>query len=370
MDELHKMTKIEYRLRDLRQAHGMTQKEAEDYMGWPVHTWSELERGERNPIRSAILCQEITRKFGVEPAYLQPKPKVRALSKTGRPHTVTNRFTALRRAGWSDIDIAIAIDMSVREVVELRELAELRGMNKRYTMPAESIIQLLTNTPDISTHAADDFIPAGPVREHLLKLEDAGYGRVHHVNGSSADRDGLILKVTSAGRDLIRALFRITAERQLVRADLAQEILSLPTDINARIPSPVGASRRLRALVAWGYEPAELQETIGLTDMQINRVLWADCEAPLERGVGVNLVKTFSRLEHIKGKSENAIKMAEENDWALPFQWDEYTIDKATGKRFPRRRGTGLVYGTTPEKRAEYLQMEFEELLQDLRGVA
>ncbi|WNM66374.1 helix-turn-helix DNA binding domain protein [Gordonia phage Culver] len=371
-------TKYGVRLSGLRQAHDMTAESASARMGWDPAKWGYIESSQGDFVEHTNDMVAIARKFGVDEAYLRPKLPKRWMvnTKFGKPITIVKRLNALRDAGWTEADIAAATYMTLDQLRDVRHRVETLALNHNMNraastknIEAELVIRFLENTPDISTHDADELVPATPVRAHMLALEDVGYSRLTYTH-RGPDRDGIFLQMVSFNHHVAQALSKPNADHILVRNDIAQEVLSLPADVNAHIPSSLGATRRARALMAWGYEPAQIRREAGLTADQLHRVLWTDCSAPLDRTDGVNLVRAFSKLEHIPGRSKNAIDLAKRNGWPLPFQWDEYTIDRAQTKPCKGREIVNTIDLDNMERRTEVLNKEFEELLQTLDKVA
>ncbi|ANA86423.1 HTH DNA binding protein [Gordonia phage OneUp] len=371
--------KVGARIKALRESHNLTQRQAADLMDWHHLTWHRIEKGDTkqyNATRRAAAQQAIADKFGVDQYFLREQPNVAMTSTKVMPVTVLKRLNALRVAGWSSQDIsdATGIPMFDLEALQMRVTSDCEHDPYRPSISAAVATTLFENTPNISKHGDDEFVPALPAHLHMQDLDAAGYGGVEQYTSASTDRDGLIVMLTGAGKDVLRRLgTHKFASTHLVRHSLATEILSLPSNVNARIPSAVGATRRLQALVAWGYDPDWLQELLGLSDLQMHRTLYGtNVDAPLEREAGIRLVKEFSRLEHIRGKDDDAAEIATEMGWALPFQWDEYTIDKMGSKKWRRRkdRGEKPLYEDSPEKRLENLRKEFEEFVIDLGKAA
>ncbi|ANA86601.1 helix-turn-helix DNA binding protein [Gordonia phage ClubL] len=371
-------TKYGVRLSGLREAHNMTAEEASARMGWEPSKWGQIESSQGDFIEHTQDMVAVARDFGVDEAYLRPKLPKRWMvnTKHGKPITIVKRLNALRDAGWTESDIAEATYMPLDQLRDVRHRVETLALNHNMNrsastknIEAELVIRFLENTPDISTHDADELVPATSVRAHMLALEDVGYSRLTYTH-RGPDRDGIFLQMVSFNHHVAQALSKPNADHILVRNDIAQEVLSLPTDVNAHIPSSLGATRRAQALVAWGYDPSQIRREAGLTADQLHRILWTDCSAPLDRNDGVNLVRTFSKLEHIPGRSKNSIDLAKRNGWPLPFQWDEYTIDRAQTKPCKGREIVNTIDLDNMERRTEVLNKEFEELLQTLDKVA
>ncbi|QAU06607.1 helix-turn-helix DNA-binding protein [Gordonia phage WilliamBoone] len=371
MTKQNQETKYGVRLSELRQAHNMTPEEASDFMGWGKDHWGYIESSQGDFVCHTSDMVTIAKAFGVDEAYLRPKLPKRWMVNTrfGKPMTVLKRLQALRKDGWSDDDIAQATGLTWQQVRDLWHRVEALSLNMKNNIEAEVVIRVLDNTPDISNHDADELVPATSVRAHMLALEDVGYSRLTYTH-RGPDRDGIFLQMVSFNHHVAQALSKPNADHILVRSDIAQEVLALPDDVNAHIPSSLGATRRAQALVAWGYEPSQIQAQTGLTADQLHRILWTDCGAPLDRNDGVSLVRAFSRLEHIPGPSEKAKQMAKKNGWALPFQWDEYTIDRAVSRPSKRREIVSRINLENPERRSELLEKEFAELLEALGEVA
>ncbi|QBP33298.1 MerR-like HTH DNA binding protein [Gordonia phage BrutonGaster] len=369
-------TKIGARIKALRESHNLTQEQVAVQLGWKRQKWGSIESGNTDGHYGAsrhAAYREIADLFGVDPFFLREKPNQPLTSTKAMPITILKRLTALQDAGWTFERISEATEISMFDLKALH----MRALSDDPWRPSISVDitnALFENTPDVSIHEDMEFVTALPIHHHMEELGEVGYGGVEQYNSASTDRDGLIVMLTSGGKDVLRRLGTYKfAATHLVRQSLATDVMALPSNVNARIPSAVGATRRLQALVAWGYDPDGLQKLLGFSDMQMHRTLYGtSVDAPLEREAGIRLVKEFSRLEHIRGKDDDAAEIAAEMGWALPFQWDEYTIDKMGSKKWNRRkdRTDKAPYEGFPEKRLENLRKEFEELIIDLGKAA
>lgn len=161
-------------------------------------------------------------------------------------------------------------------------------------------------------------VPAQTVNEHIKKLRAAGIGARR-----IAELSGITLRT-------IQSLER----RKRCERQTAESILAIPEPLDifdkhradgAMVPA-IGTARRLRALAAAGYETIELASRLGFKFQYVSYL-------QLGRGTKVTvriarIVKDlFEELQMTPGSSDNARRRAVRNGWALPFAWDEDTID-------------------------------------------
>jgi predicted ArsR family transcriptional regulator len=180
------------------------------------------------------------------------------------------------------------------------------------------------------------------VRAHIGALNAAG------VNNNTIAR--------TAGVSW-RSVYGITsAQRQdqtTVRADIAHAILnlSIPARVldleGAVLVSNCGTQRRLQALIALGYTNLQLAQGMSMRHREFCRLLNYDGSYVTVRYARA-AADLFNRLELTEVPSTVAASRsrnrAQRNNWALPLQWDEDTIDDPAAKpiRITKRGGTAI----------------------------
>lgn len=171
-------------------------------------------------------------------------------------------------------------------------------------------------------------VDAGPVREHVQALKDAGVGDRRIVELSGVSRSAL--QVIRRGRP-----GRNQAPRATVLSRTADRILSIPLDVDnrgygVRIDS-TGSLRRLRALHAIGWTQTEIARRIGWTLQNLNRYFISEPDM-INRGTAVAIAELFNDLQLIPGPSERARRHAKKQGWLPPLAWDEDDIDNPAAK--------------------------------------
>ncbi|QIG58750.1 antirepressor [Gordonia phage DatBoi] len=148
-------------------------------------------------------------------------------------------------------------------------------------------------------------------------LDDCGYDLTQLVDLSGADR--YLIRDIRDGK-LGRSMRELFADR----------LEAIPPTIRQKIATPLGTTRRLQALVRWGYTPGILADELGVPESVVDEMLaGADEVLP---SVARAIHPLFSRLEQIPGPSDEARDIAKAAGWVLPLQYDEYTIDRLRTK--------------------------------------
>lgn len=169
-------------------------------------------------------------------------------------------------------------------------------------------------------------VDAGPAREHVTRLLDAGLG---------ARR---IAELAGTRRANIQALINGRPDRgagpsKQIARDIAARIVAIPTPTavheiaaaGTRVP-PVGTTRRLRALVAIGWPQSTLCHRLGITPSNGTRLFHSGGGWVTAR-TARDVAALFDELQLTPGPSAAARRRAERLGWALPLAWDEDSID-------------------------------------------
>jgi hypothetical protein len=173
------------------------------------------------------------------------------------------------------------------------------------------------------------YVDAGPVREHLRALAEAGIGhrRVGELAGVSS---GSLSKILYGGPGN-----RPPSKR--VRPQTAAAILALRPAPEQLAPSALvditGTRRRAQALVACGWSQARLARELGLTAANFCAMLRRDqVSAATARAVAGLYDRLWNRPppEHdqrTRGAAARARNHAGREGWAPPLAWDDDQID-------------------------------------------
>jgi hypothetical protein len=189
------------------------------------------------------------------------------------------------------------------------------------------------------------YVDAGPVREHLRALAEAGIGhrRVGELAGVSP---GSLSKILYGGPGN-----RPPSKR--VRPQTAAAILAVRPAPEQLAPSALvditGTRRRAQALAATGWSQARLARELGLTAANFCAMLRRDqVTAATARAVGELYDRLWNRPppEHDQRTRiavARARNRAEREGWAPPLAWDDDQIDDpgaepAEGWKRPARR--------------------------------
>lgn len=100
----------------------------------------------------------------------------------------------------------------------------------------------------------------------------------------------------------------------------------------------VGTTRRLRALVAIGYSPADLQRHLGI-GTAIGYLL-AGTRPTVNHTTATRVQTLYNELSMIPGPKQSARDLAVQRGWAPPLAWDEDSIDSPEATPNPGRHET------------------------------
>lgn len=95
-----------------------------------------------------------------------------------------------------------------------------------------------------------------------------------------------------------------------------------------------GTCRRLRALVAFGHSQQQIGKALGITGARISQLCRGEHPAVFRETADRvrKLYDTWSMKEPTHHGATSARRYAEKQGWALPFQWDDETIDDPATK--------------------------------------
>lgn len=174
------------------------------------------------------------------------------------------------------------------------------------------------------------YVPVDDAREHLAALMAAGL-RLEHV-----------VKLTGVSRTAINHIADPTTERietVVAAAVLEAEIPARPSDVTAdtALVPIIGAARRIQALIAYGYTRNYLAGELGMDPSQ--HTMASLVGRPKKRGTASmgrfiiarrdrQIKELFDRLQLAPGPSDRARAHGRRRNWALPFEWDEDSIDR------------------------------------------
>lgn len=182
------------------------------------------------------------------------------------------------------------------------------------------------------------YVDAGPVREHVQQLLKAGLSRRRITELAGLNRKSiqyLLIGRQDRGHGPYK---QITAEnaRKFLAVSMPPCLASIAPD--AAVVDATGTIRRVRALVAFGYTAEGLTvelagQVSACTVHDLVRGHRTQCVARVARAIK----RLFDRLQLIPGSSQRSRNHAAKRHWALPFQWDEDTIDDPAAKPEPVR---------------------------------
>lgn len=170
--------------------------------------------------------------------------------------------------------------------------------------------------------------PAAPVRAHLEAMVAAGMS--YDV---IAERTGV--SRTSTVRRLLD-----NPDIEEIKAITAARVLSVPlpglatpdAELSRRI-NPVGTMRRLRALVAIGYEQRQIAPALNVCEAWLQRILF-DQMKYVHISTAQRADALFREWHMSPHTSRRAINKAKGYGWHPPLAWDEESIDDPLAEPF------------------------------------
>jgi hypothetical protein len=178
------------------------------------------------------------------------------------------------------------------------------------------------------------FVPAQPVREHLLRLRNCGMGLRQVAEAAKVSRSRL--KAILTGRTE-----RGTPPQERVRPALAVAVLAVEPVLEnlggATVIGACGTLRRLRALVAIGWPQARLAARMGWTAQNFSVLMRSDRvivrTALTVRALYDELWDQDPRQHGVDNQAySRALNTATANEWAPPAAWDDEAIDLPDAK--------------------------------------
>ncbi|HOW94059.1 MAG TPA: hypothetical protein PLF91_06175 [Mycolicibacterium fallax] len=170
------------------------------------------------------------------------------------------------------------------------------------------------------------YTDAEPVRTHVRNLQAVGLGLRRIAELAGVHRSQLTSLLN--GRP-----HRGTGPSRQVNRDLAAKILAVPVpDIPHRLAADrhripgIGTTRRLQALVAFGYTQSDLCSRLGMSATN-GTCLFSGTRGLVTATTARKIEALFDALQLIPGPSDRARQRAARRGWAPPLAWDEDTID-------------------------------------------
>jgi DNA-binding CsgD family transcriptional regulator len=174
-------------------------------------------------------------------------------------------------------------------------------------------------------------VPVDAARAHVKHLRDAGLSTPQ------------IAELAGTNRGTIRNIG--LPETSSITADVERAVLAVPVPDRPRdvvadnaLVSIVGARRRIQALIAHGYPQAYLARELGVASNHAVMAAFVERRLPrtsvgrrITAGRDRRVKAMFDRLQMTPGPSQNARNYGRKRGWALPFEWDEESIDDPRG---------------------------------------
>lgn len=169
------------------------------------------------------------------------------------------------------------------------------------------------------------YVDAEPARQHVLAMRAAGIGRRRLAELSGVP--GTTICDLIVGRPHRGHPPRAQILRRSADALLAVPVPEVPVDVVAESTPvcAVGATRRLQALVAGGYQLDDLTTRLGMSRSSVSRLTKGDTSAKASTVRAVR--ELFAQLQLTPGPSDLARTHGARLGWPLPFDWDEDDID-------------------------------------------
>lgn len=155
----------------------------------------------------------------------------------------------------------------------------------------------------------------GPAVQHLQRLADAGWIQAQ------------IARVSGVTHSHIRAI--ANGEIRSISPKTTSRILAVPVGpapADDRFVDATGSTRRIQALIAFGYPAILLAEHLQLAESAVGLISRGDrsqvCATTAE-----TITRAYKWLSRVPGPSNRARILATRKGWHGPFAWDAATID-------------------------------------------
>jgi hypothetical protein len=195
---------------------------------------------------------------------------------------------------------------------------------------------------------------AGPVREHVQRLRQAGasydaIARAAGVNAMTVHR--LLHGCPPHGRPAPERIHAAQAHRLLAVA---------PGGMSTGRRGAAGSRHRLRALVAVGHGPVVLARQIGVPPHQVHRILGGETRT-VSPATDAAVRSVYDRLWNQKPPGQTgreraaaaaACRQAEREGWPPPMALDNDRIDDPSYRPRARWRPATCAEATRPDRRS------------------
>lgn len=171
------------------------------------------------------------------------------------------------------------------------------------------------------------YVDPEPAREHvqLLQGHSMSLKAIAAAAGVSDSAVRALLVGKGVGAEPSKRLLRAVANN-LLAVPVPPPGIIAPHIRDGQQVDGTGTRRRLRALIAAGHSQSDLCTRLGWPVGSVNRIVSGRTRR-VTAGRHRETVALFQELQLIPGGSVQARARALRSRWALPFQWDEETID-------------------------------------------
>lgn len=116
-----------------------------------------------------------------------------------------------------------------------------------------------------------------------------------------------------------------------IRKVTAMRLMAVPVEpalkpVRGGFLPALGTMRRLRALIAIGYQKKELADALGMSLANLSRILTGE-RSYVSPETEVKVKELFDVWQMHPKNNRRSILKAERRGWAPPFAWDEESID-------------------------------------------
>ncbi|ASZ74204.1 helix-turn-helix DNA binding protein [Mycobacterium phage KashFlow] len=179
------------------------------------------------------------------------------------------------------------------------------------------------------------YVDPAPAIEHLNLL---------HERGMSWDAISEVLGMSRRGTQLVRL-----GKSTRMQAKTVQRILDIPVpekfvDEGMCPVNPIGARRRIGALMALGHSHRDISKAAGIHQNQLWRVFRNDS---IRSSTARAISDVFGWMQFETGGSIRSKRWAQEHGYPTPFSWEENEIDDPRAR--PRIDPTLLTKGRLEE---------------------